>query len=132
MHPFRNKGWLLYDDMYTILGENSGACGRHAFHPATTAPASIDVDIDDVLDGGLALLDVDGGSTSAGAAGPSNVPDMSVDLMMPPSTLFLATSTATGSQSSMLAFGVSNTFLVSSCFLVLYSDSPSLLSHTIM
>ncbi|KAG1874754.1 hypothetical protein DFJ58DRAFT_721749 [Suillus subalutaceus] len=77
-----------------------GACGRHAFHPATTAPASIDVDIDDVLDGGLALLDVDGGSTSAGATGPSDVPDMSADLMMPPSAPFLATSTATGSQSS--------------------------------
>ncbi|KAG1836443.1 hypothetical protein DFJ58DRAFT_734972 [Suillus subalutaceus] len=69
--------------------------------PATAAPASIDVDIDDVLDGGLALLDVDGGSTSAGAAGPSDVPDMSADLMMPPqSALFLATSTTTGSQSS--------------------------------
>ncbi|KAG1906310.1 uncharacterized protein F5891DRAFT_975719 [Suillus fuscotomentosus] len=60
MRPLRNKGWPPYDDMQAILGENSGAHGRHTFHPATTAPASIS--IDDVLDdadGGLNLLDMD-------------------------------------------------------------------------
>ncbi|KAG1800736.1 uncharacterized protein HD556DRAFT_1438735 [Suillus plorans] len=89
MRPLRNKGWPPYDDMQAILGENSGARGRHAFHPATTAPASIS--IDDVLDdadGGLNLLDMD--------VDPS-VPDMSADLMMP---LSIRASATTGSQSS--------------------------------
>lgn len=89
MCPLHNKGWPPYDDMQAILGENSGARGRHAFHPATTAPASIS--IDDVLDdadGGLNLLDMD--------VDPS-VPDMSADLMMP---LSIRASATTGSQSS--------------------------------
>ncbi|KAG2132027.1 hypothetical protein DEU56DRAFT_757382, partial [Suillus clintonianus] len=80
-----------------------------SFHPATAAPAS--VNIDNVLegaDGGLDLLDMDVDPSTAGpsaagpsAAGLSDVPDMSVDLMMPPSALFHKTSsTAAGSQSS--------------------------------
>ena len=96
--------------MQTILGENSGARGRHSFHPATAAPASID--IDDVLDGAdgiLDLLDMDVGpsggsaSVSTDAAGPSDVPDMSADLMMPPtSALFHRTSATTAGSSKCL------------------------------
>ncbi|KAG2122177.1 hypothetical protein BD769DRAFT_1389807 [Suillus cothurnatus] len=103
MRPFRNKGWPHYDNMQTILGEHSGARGRHAFHPATAAPAPVDVD---GIDGGLDALDIDidvdpsGGSTS-GVTHPSDVPDMRSDLMMPPSTLLHQTSaTTTSSQSS--------------------------------
>jgi len=76
MRPFRNKGWPHYDNMQTILGEHSSAHGRHAFHPATAAPAPVDVD---GIDGGLNALDIDidpsGGSTS-GVTHPINVPDM--------------------------------------------------------
>ncbi|KAG2141462.1 hypothetical protein BD769DRAFT_1662365 [Suillus cothurnatus] len=101
--PFCNKGWLHYDNMQTILGEHSGAHGRHAFHPATAAPAPVDVD---GIDGSLNALDIDidvdpsGGSTS-GVTHPSDVPDIRSDLMMPPSTLLHQTSaTTTSSQSS--------------------------------
>ncbi|KAG1881551.1 hypothetical protein C8R48DRAFT_766572 [Suillus tomentosus] len=68
MHPFRNKGWPLYNDMQAILGENNGAHGCHSFHPATAAPASIAVD--DVLngpDGALDLLNMDVGGSVSGA-----------------------------------------------------------------
>ncbi|KAG2098543.1 hypothetical protein BD769DRAFT_1394376 [Suillus cothurnatus] len=103
MWLFHNKGWPHYDNMQTILGEHSGACGRHAFHPATAAPAPVDVD---GIDGRLDALDIDididpsGGSTS-GVTHPSDVLDMRSDLMMPPSTLLHQTSaTTTSSQSS--------------------------------
>ncbi|KAG1828580.1 hypothetical protein EV424DRAFT_1536589 [Suillus variegatus] len=73
MCHFRNKGWPLYNDMQAILGENSGARGRHSFHPATAAPTSIAVD--DVLDGpdgALDLLNMDvGGSVSGTTPGDS-------------------------------------------------------------
>ncbi|KAG2079946.1 uncharacterized protein F5147DRAFT_661557 [Suillus discolor] len=92
---------LLAFKMHMLL--QSGAHGRHTFHPATTAPASIN--IDDVLDdadGGLNFpnMDVDPsrGSVSTGVTHPSNVPDMSTDLMVPPS--IRASATTTGSQSS--------------------------------
>lgn len=89
--------------MQIILGDNSGARGRHALHPATAAPPSVNTadDVLDVFDGGLNLLDMD--VDTAGAAAPSDVPDMSPDLMMPPSTQLRGTSATTqaaGSQSS--------------------------------
>jgi hypothetical protein len=103
MRPFRNKGWAPYDNMQMILGDNSGARGRHALHPATAPPPSVNTtdDVLDVFDGGLDLLDMD--VDAAGAAAPSDVPDMSPDLMMPPSAHLHgtpATSQAAGSQSS--------------------------------
>ncbi|KAG2342483.1 hypothetical protein BDR05DRAFT_1025897 [Suillus weaverae] len=100
MHPFRNKGWAPYNDMQAILGDNSGACGRHTLHPATAPPPSINTtdDVLDVIDGGFDFLDMD--IDTAGAAGPSDVLDMSPLLMMPPSTLLHATSTATQLASS--------------------------------
>lgn len=103
MRPFRNKGWAPYDNMQIILGDNSGARGRHALHPATAAPPSVNTadDVLDVFDGGLDLLDMD--VDTAGAAAPSDVPDMSPNLMMPPSAQLHGTSATTqaaGSQSS--------------------------------
>ncbi|KAG1863544.1 hypothetical protein DFJ58DRAFT_724961 [Suillus subalutaceus] len=103
MRPFRNKGWARYDNMQLIVGDNSGARGRHALHPATAPPPSVNTadDVPDVFDGGLGLLDMD--VDTAGAAAPSDVPDMSPDLMMPLSAQLhgtSATSQAAGSQSS--------------------------------
>ncbi|KAG1869433.1 hypothetical protein DFJ58DRAFT_855793 [Suillus subalutaceus] len=103
MRPFRNKGWARYDNMQLIIGDNSGARGRHALHPATAPPPSVNTadDVPDVFDGGLGLLDMD--VDTAGAAAPSDVPDMSPDLMMPLSAQLhgtSATSQAAGSQSS--------------------------------
>ncbi|KAG2072135.1 hypothetical protein BDR04DRAFT_1117185 [Suillus decipiens] len=100
--PAATTIWNTYIHPKTILGEHSGACGRHAFHPATAASAPVDVD---GIDGGLDALDIDidvdpsGGSTS-GVTHPSDVLDMRSDLMMPPSTLLHQTSATTSSSQS--------------------------------
>ncbi|KAG2051894.1 hypothetical protein BDR06DRAFT_973455 [Suillus hirtellus] len=115
--PLCNKGWLPYNDMQTILGENSGAYGRHTFHLITTASTSIN--IDDVLDdtdGGLNLLNMD--------VDPS-VPDMSTDLMM--SLSIRASATTTGSQSSKHL--CTNTLLNSLEILSLHSSGTSIFTH---
>ncbi|KAG2335444.1 hypothetical protein BDR05DRAFT_1032443 [Suillus weaverae] len=90
--------------MQVILGDNSGAHGRHTLHPATAPPPSVNTtdDVLDVIDGGFDFLDMD--IDTAGAAGPSDVPDMSPLLMMPPSTLLHATSAATQVASSQSNF----------------------------
>ncbi|KAG2029554.1 hypothetical protein BDR03DRAFT_987677 [Suillus americanus] len=106
IRPFRNKGWPLYSNMQMILGDNSGTHGRNSLHPATAPPPSINTtdDVLDSIDGGLDLLDMDVDVVSAGAAGPSDVPDMSPNLMMPSSNMLHDSSTTThaagGSQSS--------------------------------
>lgn len=106
IRPFRNKGWPPYSNMQMILGDNSGARGRNSLHPATAPPPSINTtdDVLDSIDGGLDLLDMDVDVISAGAAGPSDVPDMSPNLMMPSSNMLHDSSTTThaagGSQSS--------------------------------
>jgi hypothetical protein len=92
--------------MQMILGDNRDACGRNSLHPATAPPPSINTtdDILDSIDGGLDLLDMDVDVISARAAGPSDVPDMSPNLMMPSSNMLhdssIPTHMAGGSQSS--------------------------------
>ncbi|KAG2368004.1 hypothetical protein BDR07DRAFT_1478596 [Suillus spraguei] len=105
--PFCNKGWPPYDNMQMILGDNSGAHGRSSLHPGSRGYAPSVNTMDDMLDsidGGLDLLDMDVDTASARAACSNNVPDMSPDLMVPPSALLHGSSPTThvagGSQSS--------------------------------
>ncbi|KAG2065983.1 hypothetical protein BDR04DRAFT_1160859 [Suillus decipiens] len=101
--PFHNKGWPPYDNMQMILGDNSGAHGRSFLHPGTRGYAPSVATTDDVLDsidGGLGLLEMDVDTVSAGVAYSNNVPDMSLDLMMPPSALLHGSSPTTHVASS--------------------------------
>ncbi|KAG1809130.1 uncharacterized protein BJ212DRAFT_1484634 [Suillus subaureus] len=103
--------------MQMILGDNSGARGRHALHLATVPPPSINTadDVLDVIDGGLDFLDMDVDTQAAGAATTSDVPDMSPDLMMPPSALLQGTFTTTQVASSQSSKRMhTNTFVDSS------------------
>ncbi|KAG2067982.1 hypothetical protein BDR04DRAFT_1158481 [Suillus decipiens] len=96
--PFCNKEWPPYDNMQMILGDNSSIHRRSSLHPGTRGYAPSVITTDDVLDsidGGLGLLEMDVDTVSAGVAYSNNVPDMSPDLMMPPSALLHGSSTTT-------------------------------------
>ncbi|KAG2356877.1 hypothetical protein BDR07DRAFT_1491350 [Suillus spraguei] len=101
--PFHNKGWPPYDNMQMILGNNSSARGRSSLHPGSRGYALSVNTTDDMLDSidkGLDLLDMDVDTASAQAACSNNMPDMSPDLMMPPSTLLHGSSPTTHVASS--------------------------------